>query len=306
MGAAGRRDRALRQGRARALRRAARLAGGDRVAVARRSRAGSGASAPPSSTARGAFVLETIAGELPEELAAVAQERGGRLWVPFSAASGRGAARAQGLAHGPPRAALRRPAAGRPGARAGHALAGGERRGAALHARRQLGPGDGPGLPRPARGRGARPLAARRPLPARAAGALPAPLRRRGRARRRRRARAPARRARRGRGGRARLARAPGAGARRRGRARRRAAAVPARRRRLRAEGPRRRSWPTSRAWARRCRRSPRWRRTAPIRPSSSARRASSSTGSARPSAGSRTAPSPSCPAPGRSRRPPR
>src|SRR5687767_3414008 len=34
----------------------------------------------------GAFVLETIAGELPEELAAVAQERGGRRWVPFSAA----------------------------------------------------------------------------------------------------------------------------------------------------------------------------------------------------------------------------
>jgi SWI/SNF-related matrix-associated actin-dependent regulator of chromatin subfamily A-like protein 1 len=35
---------------------------------------------------RGAFVLETIAGELPEELAAVAEERGGRLWLPFSAA----------------------------------------------------------------------------------------------------------------------------------------------------------------------------------------------------------------------------
>src|SRR5215211_9044640 len=33
---------------------------------------------------RGAFALETIAGELPEELAAVAEERGGRLWLPFS------------------------------------------------------------------------------------------------------------------------------------------------------------------------------------------------------------------------------
>jgi superfamily II DNA or RNA helicase len=35
----------------------------------------------------GAFVLETIAGELPEELATAAQERGGRLWVPFAAAT---------------------------------------------------------------------------------------------------------------------------------------------------------------------------------------------------------------------------
>ena len=35
---------------------------------------------------RGAFVLETISGELPDELAAVAEERGGRLWLPFSQA----------------------------------------------------------------------------------------------------------------------------------------------------------------------------------------------------------------------------
>jgi SWI/SNF-related matrix-associated actin-dependent regulator 1 of chromatin subfamily A len=35
---------------------------------------------------RGAFVLETISGELPDELAAVAEERGGRLWLPFSTA----------------------------------------------------------------------------------------------------------------------------------------------------------------------------------------------------------------------------
>jgi SNF2 family DNA or RNA helicase len=33
----------------------------------------------------GRFVLETIAGELPDELAAVADERGGRLWLPFGA-----------------------------------------------------------------------------------------------------------------------------------------------------------------------------------------------------------------------------
>ena len=39
---------------------------------------------------RGAFVLETIAGELPDDLAAVAQERGGRLWLPFSATTAEG------------------------------------------------------------------------------------------------------------------------------------------------------------------------------------------------------------------------
>ena len=33
----------------------------------------------------GRFVLETISGELPDELAAVADERGGRLWLPFTA-----------------------------------------------------------------------------------------------------------------------------------------------------------------------------------------------------------------------------
>jgi len=32
---------------------------------------------------RGAFVLETISGELPDELAPLAEERGGRLWMPF-------------------------------------------------------------------------------------------------------------------------------------------------------------------------------------------------------------------------------
>ena len=36
---------------------------------------------------RGAFVLETISGELPDELAAVAEARGGRLWLPFAQAT---------------------------------------------------------------------------------------------------------------------------------------------------------------------------------------------------------------------------
>ncbi len=35
---------------------------------------------------RGAYVLETISGELPDELAVSAEERGGRLWLPFSQA----------------------------------------------------------------------------------------------------------------------------------------------------------------------------------------------------------------------------
>jgi SWI/SNF-related matrix-associated actin-dependent regulator of chromatin subfamily A-like protein 1 len=35
---------------------------------------------------RGAFVLETISGELPDSLGAVAEERGGRIWLPFSQA----------------------------------------------------------------------------------------------------------------------------------------------------------------------------------------------------------------------------
>ena len=36
---------------------------------------------------RGAFMLETISGELPEELAAIAEVLGGRLWLPFSQAT---------------------------------------------------------------------------------------------------------------------------------------------------------------------------------------------------------------------------
>ena len=35
---------------------------------------------------RGAFVLETISGELDDELATIAEDRGGRLWLPFSQA----------------------------------------------------------------------------------------------------------------------------------------------------------------------------------------------------------------------------
>ena len=80
-------------------------------------------------------------------------------------------------------AALRPAAAGRARAGAGHAVADRERGGAAAQARRQLGPGDDPRLPRAARLRGARPLAAGRPVPARAARALPAHVRRRGRRR---------------------------------------------------------------------------------------------------------------------------
>ena len=146
----------------------------------------------------GRFVLDTISGELPDDLAALADDRGGRLWLPFSAE----VAEALGELAGRPlrraRPALRAAPAGRARARAGHALADRERGRAAAQARRQLGPRDDPRLPRPARVRGARPLAAGRPLPARAARALPAHVRRRGRPERGRRAGAPAGPARRG------------------------------------------------------------------------------------------------------------
>ena len=166
------------------------------------------------------------------------------------------------------RCAARR-AAGRPGAGARHARAGRQRRRAALHARRQLGPGHDPRLPRPARLRGARPLAPDRPVPRRAARALPAHVRRRRRAERRRRARAPAGRARRARS-RTSAARAPTTrpplaveavlGGELRPFQRAGVAYVAATR------GAR--SSPTSRASARRSRRSPRSRRTTPTRPS--------------------------------------
>ena len=131
----------------------------------------------------GRFVLETIAGELDDDLAPLAESAGGRLWLPFTRRGRERARRAAGLALRRARAALRAPAAGRARAGAGDAVADRQRGGAALQARRQLGPGDDPRLPRAARLRGARALAAGRPLPARAARALPAHLRRRGRAR---------------------------------------------------------------------------------------------------------------------------
>ena len=188
---------------------------------------------------RGAFVLETISGELPDELAAHAEARGGRLWLPFSTAIAEALLELRGarLDKRALRCAMRLQVGQAP-APATLALVEsvGEH---ALHARRQLGPGHDPRLPRPARVRGARPLAADRPLPDRAARALPARARRRGRAERRRGARAPAGRARRGDRGRPPLAR-PRAARRfaAEARAGRRAAPVPARGRRLRAARP--------------------------------------------------------------------
>ena len=218
----------------------------------------------------------------------------------------RGAAGAARRAARQARAALRDAAAGRPGAGAGDAGAGRQRRRAALHARRQLGPRHDPRVPRAAGLRGARPLAADRPLPRRAARALPAHVRRRGRAQRRRGARAPARRARRGDRGRAPLARARRA---RRWRPRRRSAASCARSsapasRTCCARGGR--SSPTSRASARPSRRSPRWRRTAPIPRDRDLPGVAEAQLAARgASTGCRTARWPSCRAPAPSRPPP-
>ena len=215
----------------------------------------------------GWFVLDGIAGELPEELAAVAERARRPALAAVHAGGRRDAARAAGRAAGPARAALRDAAAGRPRARAGDADAGRELRRAALQARGQLGPGHRRRVRRAARRRGARPHAADRPVPARAARALHPP------ARDRRRRRTPARRS-------------PGCaiehdaaiGAVRRSRAAdgdaagvraapgRRAAAVPARRRRVRAASRGGCSSPTSRASARPSRRSRRSRRTTPTR----------------------------------------
>ena len=86
VGAAGRLHRALRQGRDRALPVAAGRRRRDRVAGGRDERLGRARRARRGSSGRGAFVLETISGELPDELAASAEERGGRLWLPFSQA----------------------------------------------------------------------------------------------------------------------------------------------------------------------------------------------------------------------------
>ena len=254
---------------------------------------------------RGAFVLETISGELPDEL----RRRPGarrRAWVPFSQAAAEALLELRGarLDKRALRCAMRLQVGQEPAP--AHALAGRQRRRAALHARRQLGPGHDPGLPRAARLRGARPLAPARPVPDRAARALPAHLRRRGRRRARSdvldRLRAEHDAA----IGDVRRSRAhdapPVAGEER---ARRRAAPVPARRRRLRAaraaDVPRRRAGPRQdRAGARRARGGRRLarRRHLPREPQAqlAARDAS---------AGSRTARSPSSRAPARSRRPP-
>ena len=85
----------------------------------------------------GRFVLETISGELPEELDALADSAGGRLWLPFTAEVAAGLGELPGS-----------PPAGRPRARARDAVADRERRRAAAQARRQLGSRDDPRLPR--------------------------------------------------------------------------------------------------------------------------------------------------------------
>ena len=66
---------------------------------------------------KGWFVLDGIAGELPEELLAVAEERGDRRWLPFTEEVAGHAARPSRRPHGPARAALRDAAPGRPAAR---------------------------------------------------------------------------------------------------------------------------------------------------------------------------------------------
>ena len=146
----------------------------------------------------GAFVLDTIAGELDEPLASQATDRGGRLWLPFTSEVADACSTPRARAWTRARCAARA-AAGPPGARARVAVADRERRRAALQARRQLGSRTIPAFTAlPAR-RGARPLDPGRPVPARAARALPAHVRRRGRAGRRASARAPAPRPRRAR-----------------------------------------------------------------------------------------------------------
>ena len=222
----------------------------------------------PAATAAGAFVLETISGELPEELAASPRSAAGGSGCPFSQAAADALLELRGarLDQRALRCATRLQVGLAPAA--GHARAGRERRRAALHARRQL----GSRTRSPPSSRCPACEAHGRSLPIdpylveplehylrtygvevgaeRAATALDAPA---GRARRRDRGRPP-------------LARPRRPAARRRGRARRRAAAVPARGRRLRAATPGGRSSPTSRASARPCRRSPRSRPTTPTR----------------------------------------
>ena len=211
---------------------------------------------------RGAFVLETISGELPDELEWA--ERGGRAWVPFSQAAAETLLELRGarLDQRALRCAMR-------------LQVGQEPAGATLSLVDSVGeprftldvnwdPDTDPGLPHAARVRGARPLAAARPVPDRAAGALPPHLRRRGRRRGAGAARHAPRRARRRDRRRPPLARARRA-ARRRPRSGWAASCAPSSARASRTcSGRGGRSSPTSRASARPCRRSPRSRRTTP------------------------------------------
>ena len=186
----------------------------------------------------GHFMLDTIAGELDEPLAELAEERGGRLWLPFTRAGGGGAARDPGARLDP--RALR--CASRlqvgPRARAGHACR--SSRATASRASSSTSTGTRRRCRPSSRCPPARRTAARpgRPVPARAAGALPARCSASSRRQRARGAGRPAPRARRRDRRRAPLARLRRPAAGDRGPPRRRAEAVPARRRRLRAAGP--------------------------------------------------------------------
>ena len=183
VGAAGRRHGALREGRARALPGA--VGGARRRGVAGARGEGLGG-ARVGGQARGRGPVRARCDLRRAARGARGGGRAGRgpLVAAVHPGGGGGAARDAGRAARPAGAALRLAAAGRAGAGAGHLGAGRERRRAALLARRQLGPGDDPRLPRASGLRGARALAAGRPVPARAAGALPADVRRRGRAER--------------------------------------------------------------------------------------------------------------------------
>ena len=131
---------------------------------------------------RGAFVLETIAGELPDDLAETARSAAGGLWLPFSAATAEALLELRGARMD--QRALRC---------ATRLQVGQEPAPATLSLVESVGeprftldvnwdPETIPAFLALPACRGARPLAAGRPLPARAARALPAHLRRRGRA----------------------------------------------------------------------------------------------------------------------------
>ena len=215
----------------------------------RRRAAGSAASSAARLDGRGAFVLETISGELPDELAAVGRGARRPPLAPVRARDRRGAARAARRAARQARAALRDEAAGRPGARARDARARRQRRRAALHARRQL--GSRTRSPPSSRCPRARRTAARSrstPTSSSRSSTTCAPTASRSPRTPREVLDAAAGRARRGDRGRPPLARPRRPGARDRVGARRRAAPVPARRRRVRAARaahvPRRRAGP--------------------------------------------------------------